>query len=100
MQTESIRGTARRSVRRGAKGPDQIRKRVSSLGQTQYIPPGRSSDLMTLVATIAVPQAGQYLPVNCACLSVRLDRAVLLIFSANGLPSQHLQDQVQNPLTI
>jgi hypothetical protein len=54
--------------------------RWSSLGQTQYIPPGRSSDLTNLVATMAPPQLGQTLPVNALPLSPKLARAVLLIF--------------------
>ncbi len=57
-----------------------ILTRVSSFGQIQYIPPGRSSDLMTLVATIAVLQAGQGLPAKAEPLSPMLERAVLLIF--------------------
>jgi hypothetical protein len=47
------------------------------------MPPGLPSVLMTFVATMAVPQLGQCFPVNCAPLSVRLERAVLLNFSAN-----------------
>jgi hypothetical protein len=47
------------------------------------MPPGLSSDLMTFVATIMVPQVGQLFPLTCAFLSVRLARAVLLNFSAN-----------------
>jgi hypothetical protein len=47
------------------------------------MPPGLSSDLMTFVATIIVPQVGQLFPLTCAVLSVRLERAVLLNFSAN-----------------
>jgi hypothetical protein len=50
------------------------------------MPPGLPSDLMTFVATIAVAlQVGQCFPENCTDLSVRLDRAVLLIFSAKEL---------------
>src|SRR5262249_32246230 len=64
----------------------QIRRRRSHFGQIQYIPPGLPSDLITLVATIAVAlQVGQYFPVNCTDLSVRLARAVLLNFSAKQL---------------
>jgi hypothetical protein len=60
-----------------------MRTRCSHFGQIQYMPPGLPSDLITLVATMAVPlQVGQCFPVNCTDLSVRLDRAVLLSFSA------------------
>ena len=54
---------------------------VSSFGQTQYIPPGMSWNLTTLVATIDVPQDGQ----GFCCripLSPMLARAVFEIFSA------------------
>jgi hypothetical protein len=44
------------------------------------MPPGRSSDLMNLVATITVPQLGHSLLENWLALSPRLERAVLLIF--------------------
>jgi hypothetical protein len=65
----------------------QIRMRWSSLGHTQYIPPGRSSDLTNLVATITPPQLGQSLPVNALPLSPKLARAVLLIFFSAILDS-------------
>jgi len=78
--------------------PPQILIRMSSFGQTQYIPPGLSSDLITLVATMAVLQFGQSLPAELAPLSPILARAVLLIlFSAiNYSPrSQPQKDCIQ-----
>jgi hypothetical protein len=50
------------------------------------MPPGRTVDFITLVATIGPLQAGQYFPVKVVLLSPKLDRAVLLNFFSAKSP--------------
>ena len=60
--------------------------RYSSLGQTQYMPPGNPADLMTRVATMGVVHCGQAFPVWIESLSLPIDAlAVLLIFPPDAI---------------
>jgi hypothetical protein len=61
--------------------------RYSSLGQTQYIPPGIPADLITRVATMGVVHCGQGFPCWIESLSLpRLALAVLLSFPPDAIP--------------